>query len=49
MNRAKNNAPSFIEVNGILLTKAKDITNHFNYPFSDKVDEFRKKMGSFNN
>lgn len=45
MGRAKNNAPSFIEVNGIFSTKAKNVANHFNAHFVDKVDKLRKKMG----
>lgn len=46
MGRAKNNTPSFIEVHGIFLTKAKDIANHFSNHFAEKVDRLRREMVS---
>lgn len=46
MGRGCSNSPSFIEVNGSFLTNAKDIANHFNDHFADKVDKLRKDMGS---
>ena len=39
MGKAKNATLSFIEVNGFFLTKPKDIANHFNDHFLDKVDK----------
>ena len=45
MGRGKSNSPSFIEVNGSFLTNAKDIANHFNDHFTNKVDKLRNDMG----
>ena len=48
MGRKTNSTPSFIESDGLFITKPFDVANYFNYYFIGKLGTLRQEMPTTN-